>query len=65
MKLNLTLLSSPLWSRDDLVLSHYDSTTALQKTVCSDHMDNQRPRNHYTVTQIRLRYLNKARHASV
>lgn len=37
-----------------------DSTTALQKAVCSDHMDNQRPRNHYTITQIYLRYLNKA-----
>lgn len=27
------------------LLVERDGTTALQKTVCSDHMDNQRPRN--------------------
>lgn len=47
------------------LLLERESTTALQKTVCSDHMDNQRPRNHYTITQIYSRYLNKARHASL
>lgn len=41
------------------------NTTALHKTVCLDHMDNQRPRNHYIITQIYLRYLNKERHARV